>query len=101
MGYKIHLETPVKETKNFNVAENLGKNSILDMISIPEHNKVYLWWRTLVIFCCLTSSYFYAFMAAFQDPLPGSGLSYINWFFEMIFLASICIEFLVEFTPPG
>lgn len=101
MGNKIIIKTPEKETKNFNVAENLGKKSILDMISIPEDNRVYLWWRTLVIFCCLTSSYFYAFMAAFQDPTPGSFLAWINVIFEIIFLTSICIQFLVEFTPPG
>jgi hypothetical protein len=65
MGNKIIIKTPEKETNNFNVAESLGKKSILDMISIPEDYPLYLWWRTLVIICCLTSSYFYAFMAAF------------------------------------
>lgn len=62
MGNKIIIKTPEKET---NIADNLTKRSILDIISIPEDNRAYLWWRTLVIFCCLTSSYFYAFMAAF------------------------------------
>ena len=38
MGNKIIIKTPEKETKNFNVAENLGKKGILDMISIPEDN---------------------------------------------------------------
>ena len=38
MGNNIIIKTPEKETKNFNVAENLGKKGILDMISIPEDN---------------------------------------------------------------
>ena len=39
MGNKIIIKTPEKEN-NFNVAENLGKKSILDMISIPEDNRI-------------------------------------------------------------
>ena len=63
MGNKIVIKTPEKEG-NGNISD-LGKKSILDMISIPEDNKLYLYWRSINIFCCLTSSYFYAYMAAF------------------------------------
>jgi hypothetical protein len=42
MGNKIIIKTPEKETNNFTVAENLGKKSILEMISIPEDNRIYL-----------------------------------------------------------
>jgi hypothetical protein len=100
MGNKIVIKTPEKEG-NGNMTENLGKKSILDMISIPEDYKPYLYWRSINIFCCLTSSYFYAFMAAFQDPLPGSFLQKINVIFEVVFLISMFLQFLVEYTPPG
>ena len=100
MGNKINIKTPERETSTGGI-DQLGKKSILDLISIPEDNKVYLYWRSLNIFCCLTSSYFYAFMAAFEDPAEGSFLYVINIIYEIIFLISILIQFLVEFTPPG
>lgn len=100
MGNKIVIKNPENEG-NGNMADNLGKKSILDMISIPEDYKPYLYWRSINIFCCLTSSYFYAFMAAFEDPAPGSFLQKINVIFEIVFLISMFLQFLVEYTPPG
>ena len=42
--------------------------SIMDIFIISKDNKIYLIWRAIVIFSCLTSSYFYAYMAAFENP---------------------------------
>ena len=72
MGNKIVIKTPEKEGGGG--VSDLRNKGILDMISIPEDNKLYLYWRSISIFCCLTSSYFYAYMAAFQDPQRGSFL---------------------------
>jgi hypothetical protein len=91
MGNKIVIKTDESETMNKINDLGKGKTSILDMISIPQDNKVYLAWRSMNIFCCLTSSYFYAFMAAFQDPIKGSFLANINVVFEIIFLISMLI----------
>ena len=62
MGNKITIKPPERES---NIGTDLRKKSLLDMISIPEDNKVYLMFRSIVIFCNLTSSYFYAYIAAF------------------------------------
>ena len=101
MGNKIIIKTPEKETSF--APENIGKGSMSfqEFIVISEDNRVYLWWRSINIFCCLTSSYFYAFMAAFENPKSGSFLSNINIAFECIFLISLMIQFLVQYTPPG
>jgi hypothetical protein len=99
MGNKIIIKTPEKES--YNVAENFGKKNFIDMISIPEDNRVYMVWRSFNVFCCLTSSYFYAYMAAFENPATGSFLGRLNFIYECIFTVSMLIQFLVEFTPPG
>ena len=76
-------------------------DSFFDHFIICQHNKIYLIWRGLVIFSCLTSSYFYAYMAAFENPHPGTFLYKINMVYEIIFLISLISNFLVEYQDEG
>ena len=58
-------------------------------------------WGVFEVFCCLTSSYIYAYMAAFENPKPGTVLFDLFIIYELIFLASFLFNFLVDFTPKG
>ena len=73
----------------------------MDWIIISEDNTLYNMWSVIHIVACLTSSYFYAYMAAFEDPAPGTMLFNLNWGYEIIFWISLGLSFLVDFKPEG
>ena len=58
-------------------------------------------WRVLFTFSSLTSCYFYAFIAAFGVPEVETALWYINLVYELIFLISMCLQFVTEYKPQG
>jgi len=49
----------------------------------------------------LTSSYFYAYIAAFGVPKTNSNLFYTNLFYEGIFSLQILLEFITDYRPQG
>ena len=77
--------------------------SILSKIVISEDNMLAQIWRVIYIFSCLTSCYFYAFIAAFGVPTEDE--TYELWIiyitYECIFGISICLEFIKEYKPQG
>ena len=75
--------------------------SFSELIIIRENNKLYGLWKLLDVLCCLISSYFYAYMAAFQDPKRGDSLFILMVFFETVFAISIMLKFLVEYVKDG
>jgi len=52
-------------------------------------------------FSCLTSCYFYAYIAAFGIPHVDHILYLIYVIYESIFLISLILNFFVEFKPDG
>ena len=81
--------------------DDAGTYSILNEFIICERNKLYLFWRFLDVFCCLSSSCMYAYMAAFETPHPGSALFVLMWVFEAIFLVSMFLNFIVDYRNEG
>jgi len=75
--------------------------NFLDRFVISEYNKFYLFWRGLYIASCLTSSYFYAFIAAFGKPEMGSFLEIVDDIYEVIFIISFILCFLVDYKEDG
>jgi hypothetical protein len=68
---------------------------------ISQDNKLYYLWRGFNILCCLLSSYYYAYMAAFVAPKWGERNFFIMLGFEFIFLMSMGFKFLCEFVKDG
>lgn len=68
---------------------------------ISHNNKVVYLWNVLYVLSCLTSCYFYAFMAAFEKPKPGSWLFILDWSFEGIFLVSLLLNFITDYKEDG
>ena len=60
-----------------------------------------MWWRTINTLACLTSSYLYAYMAAYESAKESETLILITLVYEVIFLISLLTQFLVEYTEPG
>lgn len=75
--------------------------NLLELIIISQDNKAYKLWKFFVVLHSLVSSYFYAYMAAFHKPLPGSDLFNLMVYFEFIFFCQIVFKFLEEFTKDG
>lgn len=71
------------------------------MFIIGRKNPLYKLWGVFEVFCCLTSSYIYAYMAAFENPEPGTNLFKLFISYEIIFLVAFLLNFLVEYTPKG
>ena len=68
---------------------------------ICENNRLYKLWRGISTICCLLSSYYYGYMAAFEAPSWGERNFTIMLVFEFIFFLSIKFKFLREFTKEG
>ena len=83
------------------VKEDDGVVKCLKFIIISQHNPVYTLWSGFNVFCCLTSCYFYAYMAAFENPTTGDFKSDVFVGFECIFFISFALNFIVEYTPEG
>ena len=73
----------------------------MEFIIISHTNYFYGLWSVIHTICCLFSSYFYAFMAAFGQPEPDTPLYKLDWFFEIVFYISFLLCFLVDFVPEG
>lgn len=65
------------------------------MIVIGLDSKFRIWWRILETWSQLTSSYLYAYMAAFEDKNDGP-LFHVQIVYETIFLISMGLKFLYE-----
>lgn len=72
-----------------------------DDLVLCANNKYYLWWMTLNTFCCLTSSYFYAYLAAFHGAMKIGVLWRINSAYETNFAITMVLSFFVEFQEEG
>ena len=55
----------------------------------------------LNVVCCLVSSYFYAYIAAFHVPKFGDPLFTVMLCFESVFLIKMITRFFVSFTKDG
>ena len=73
----------------------MGKRPFVDLIVIDYDSKFRTFWKILETWCQLTSSYLYAYMAAFENIHDGV-LFHINLGFEVIFFLSMCFKFLYE-----
>jgi hypothetical protein len=81
----------------------------MDYFVINPHSMVYRLFRSLVVLCCLASSFVYAFYAAFRndvdndpsqenDPiLEIENLDLIQYVFEGIFLVDMLLKFILEY----
>ena len=92
-GYDEQEES--EEDEDDNVKE------FLKFIIIRQNNPVYSVWSAFNVFCCLFSSYFYAYMAAFENPKAGDIKFLAFYGFELVFLISFLLNFIVEYTPEG
>ena len=86
---------------NVDLKESFQKKPFSELIIIRQNNRYYLYWRTINTLCCLTSSYFYAYMAAFKEAAEDVHLTNLNLSFETIFLISMVLQFLVEYKEIG
>jgi hypothetical protein len=74
------------------------KTNMLDYIIISHENPLYNSWSLIHTLSSLSSSYFYAYMAAFQF---GKGLETIDWIYEIIFFISFGLNFIVDYKIEG
>lgn len=70
---------------------------ILEQIIISNESIVYQVWFNIYVFSCLFSSYFYAYIAAFELPERGSFLFILDNVFEGIFYTSFFLCFIVDY----
>jgi hypothetical protein len=56
------------EDEKKSMMENLEGKSIIELFIISRENRFYKLWLLLDVICCLISSYFYAYLAAFKEP---------------------------------
>ena len=80
---------------------SIHKRPLADLVIIKQNNRYYMYWRTLNTLCCLTSSFFYAFMAAFRGMTGNPTLYKINMAYESVFLISMGLQFIVEYVEVG
>ena len=102
MGNKAPAES--KEVDITDIQGNLRsmhKRPLADLVIIKQNNRYYMYWRTLNTLCCLTSSFFYAFMAAFRGMTENPTLYKINMAYESVFLISMGLQFIVEYVEVG
>jgi len=76
--------------------DSLAKRPLSDLIVINLNSKFRIWWGILETWCQLTSSYLYAYMAAFEDVDTGILLT-INYVLEGIFGLSLIFKFFYEY----
>ena len=71
-----------------------------EMVIISQNSKILYVWKAIYMLSCLTSSYFYAYVAAFYHPDKGWWLrTEINY--ELIFLLDIGVNFITEYYEEG
>ena len=68
-----------------------------DYLIFSTTNPMIVVWRALHTLNCLFSSYFYAYLAAFGVPVYQTTSWYLDWFFQIIFLLSMILEFLTAY----
>lgn len=81
--------------------EDDGVRKCLKFIVISQHNPIYTLWSGFNVFCCLTSCYFYAYMAAFENPKYGDPKWSVFGGLELVFLISFLLNFIVDYYPDG
>mmetsp|Transcript_10851 Transcript_10851/g.18162 ORF Transcript_10851/g.18162 Transcript_10851/m.18162 type:complete len:747 (+) Transcript_10851:337-2577(+) len=92
--YHVYVEKDEDET-------NESTGNFYDKLVISQNNSLLIVWMSIYLISCLTSSYFYAFMAAFENPKSGTFLWWINFGFEIIFLITMTLKFFIEYIPDG
>ena len=91
---------PTNERDDGNLLKPDFNTPFLEQIIISHESIWYQAWYQIYVFSCLTSSYFYAFMAAFENPKQGSFLYIMDNIFEFIFYISFILNFIVDYQPP-
>ena len=76
-------------------------DNVFDFLVISQQNTFYQAWSIIHTLSCLTSSYFYAYMAAFGQPIKGTSIYRLDWVYEVIFYISLGLNFIVDYTPEG
>lgn len=99
MGNDLNSTTLTKDDDGGKMKVDLNK-PLLEQIIISNESVAYQLWYNLYVFCCLISSYFYAYMAAFTFPEKGDFLFILDNVFETIFYISFFLCFIVDFQPP-
>lgn len=112
---KFHVKTSfvlankIPDLNDMRVEETLDLSNVhkkifrinMDDIIITQTNKCYMQWQFLNTFCCLTSSYLYAYLAAFENSNDIASLQHVNWAYEGVFLISLIMNFFVEYNEDG
>ena len=65
---KVDLDMYDDQAKPKNLEDEISDINILELITISDSNKYYKAWKGFVVLHSLVSSYFYAYMAAFESP---------------------------------
>jgi hypothetical protein len=97
----VEVSFQLSNARNHEDIKYVKNKTFMERIVIDENNRYYLAWKIIVIFLCVISSYFYAYMAAFRAPEPGEDFFSVMLFFEISFFIDICLKFLVSFTKDG
>ena len=90
-----------EDVKSSSQDESKKSKPLMQYFVISQHNILYLNWRTINTIACLTSSYFYAYMAAFERSTDNESLQIVNNVYEAIFVISMVLQFLVDYTEDG
>jgi len=81
----------------------------MDYFIINPHSMLYRLFRSIVVLCCLASSFIYAFYAAFRNDVDGDPsqindpklyiptMDMIQIAFEALFLVDILLKFILEY----
>jgi hypothetical protein len=77
--------------------------NIYDKLVISRNNPILAVWKYIYILCCLVSSYFYAFLAAFEHNFDkndsSTSTTTLSFVFEGIFVINILLSFITEYMP--
>jgi len=97
LGNQITIPKKEDDHTGMQDLKNLKDKPFLELIIISHDNFWYNLWYNLYVFSCLTSSYAYAYMAAFENPAQGSFLFILDNIFEVIFYISFFLNFIVDY----
>ena len=73
------------------------------LVMISPKDQIYQLFCLIVTISCLLSSYVYSYSAAFRlhDEREVIWTTFFTIFFELIFLAHMVTQFILEYTPEG
>jgi len=74
---------------------------IYQFFTLPENSAFQIFCTYLIIICCITSSYMYAYLGAFGAKASTPLIEGLSVFFDIVFALDILRKFLSQYSEKG